>query len=94
MLLLRHPGSPFYRAEGVSPNERPLLPGTLRRQFREAGYPEPRQRCQSDLPYRAVAVPALRPFLRLYNAADRIWELSGIGRFLGTFVLTWARKPS
>ena len=26
MALLRHPRSPFYSSEGVSPNERPLLP--------------------------------------------------------------------
>ena len=34
MLLFRHPSSPLYRAEGVSPNERPLAPAALRPRIR------------------------------------------------------------
>lgn len=93
MLLFRHPKSPFYRPEGVSPHERPLLPGTLRRDFREAGFAQVGQRCQSDLPYRAVAPRELDRLLPLYNRLDRLWQVSGLGRWFGSFVVTWARKP-
>lgn len=93
MLLFRHPGSPLYSAEGVSPDERPLLPSALRRDFQQAGFAEIRQRCQSDIPYRAVAPKGLDALLPLYNRADWLWEKVGLGRWLGTFVVTWARKP-
>jgi len=93
MLLFRHPRSPLYSSEGVSPDEQPLLPSALRRDFHETGFAEIRQRCQSGIPYRAVAPKGLDALLPLYNRADWLWEKVGLGRWLGTFVVTWARKP-
>jgi ubiquinone/menaquinone biosynthesis C-methylase UbiE len=90
MALFRHPRSPLYRAEGVSPHERPLLPATLRRDFLAAGFTGVRQRCQSDLPYRAVAPRGLDALLPVYNRLDWLWEKSGMGRLCGSFVITWA----
>jgi SAM-dependent methyltransferase len=94
MLLFRHPRSPLYRAEGVSPDERPLLPGELDADFRRAGFTAIGQRCQSDIPYRTVAPRGLARLLPLYNRADWLWEHAGLGRWLGTFVVTWARKDA
>jgi len=93
MALFRWPKSPFYTSNGVSPNERPLLPATLRREFAAAGFVEMRQRCQSDIPYRAVAPKLLNACLRAYNLADRAWETFGLGRWFGTFIVTAGRKP-
>jgi SAM-dependent methyltransferase len=93
MLLFRHPGSPLYKPEGVSPDERPLLPSVLRRDFQQAGFAAVGQRGQSDIPYRAVAPKGLAALLPLYNRADWLWEKAGLGRWFGTFVVTWARKP-
>jgi SAM-dependent methyltransferase len=93
MLLFRHPRSPLYRADGVSPDERPLLGSALRRDLEAAGFAAIGQRCQSDIPYRAVAPRGLDALLPLYNLADRWWEKAGLGRWFGTFVVTWARKP-
>jgi len=93
MVLFRHPKSPFYNPEGVSPDEQPLLPRVLRDDFREAGFAAIRQRCQSDIPYREVAPRLLQALLPLYNRADWLWEKSGLGRWFGTFVVTWAQKP-
>ncbi len=93
MLLFRHPKSPLYNPEGVSPDERPLLPGVLRDDFRSAGFTVIGQRCQSDLPYRAVAPQGMDRLLPLYNRADWLWEKIGLGRWFGTFVVTWGRKP-
>jgi ubiquinone/menaquinone biosynthesis C-methylase UbiE len=93
MLLFRHPRSPLYRPDGVSPSEQPLLPGTLRREFSAAGLASIGQRCQSDLPYRRVAVGSLDKLLSFYNRADRLWEKCGLGRWFGTFVVTWGSKP-
>lgn len=93
MLLFRHPGSPLYSSQGVSPDEQPLLPSALRRDFADAGFAAIGQRCQSDIPYRKVAPRGLDILLGLYNRADWLWEKVGLGRWLGTFVVTWGRKP-
>jgi SAM-dependent methyltransferase len=93
MALFRHPRSPLYRSAGVSPGERPLLPRTLRRDFARAGFVAVRQRCQSDIPYRSVAPAGFGRLLPVYNLLDRVWERVGLGRWLGTFVVTWAQRP-
>lgn len=93
MALFRHPSSPFYNAEGVSPHERPLLPSVLRREVQTAGFVNVAQRAQSDIPYRAVAPRRLNAILGAYNRLDRLWELSGLGRWFGTFIVSWGRVP-
>lgn len=93
MFMFRHPKSPFYLAEGVSPNECPLLPGQLKRAFAAAGLVDIRQRCQADIPYRAVAPKLINALLSVYNAGDRVMEKLGIGRLVGSFVITSARAP-
>lgn len=92
MALFRHPKSPLYNPEGVSPNEQPLAPGVLRRAFCAAGLQDIRQRAQSHIPYRAVAPRGMNRFLQLYNAVDWAWERCGLGRWFGTFILTSARR--
>jgi SAM-dependent methyltransferase len=94
MALFRHPSSPFYRREGVSADERPVSPSELRRDFDASGYVAIRQRCQSNLPYRAVGPKGLNAMLPLFNLLDSAWERIGLGRFFGSFVITWARTPS
>lgn len=93
MLLFRHPSSPLYSPEGVSPNEQPMHPAVLRQHFENAGLEAIGQRCQSDLPYRQVAPRLLNRLLPAYNLLDRLWEYSGAARWMGTFVVTWARTP-
>jgi SAM-dependent methyltransferase len=93
MLLFRYPRSPLYNPQGVSPDERPLLPRVLREDFEAAGFGALGQRCQSDIPYRAVAPKGMDALLPLYNRADWLWEKIGLGRWFGTFVVTWGRKP-
>jgi ubiquinone/menaquinone biosynthesis C-methylase UbiE len=93
MALFRHPNSPAYIADGVSPNERPLLPTVLATAFRRAGFRRVRQRGQSDIPYRYVAPKLLNAALTAYNVCDWAWEHVGLGRWFGTFVITCGRKP-
>jgi len=93
LALFRHPSSPLYNPEGVSPEERPLLPSELAKSFRAAGLTDIRQRAQANIPYRQVAVGALNRLLPLYNAADWLMDRTGVGRWLGSFVLTAARRP-
>jgi SAM-dependent methyltransferase len=93
MVLFRHPKSPLYNPAGVSPDEQPLAPRVLREDFAAMGLTDLGQRCQSDIPYRQVAPRGLDALLPLYNRADWLWEKIGFGRWLGTFVVTWGRKP-
>jgi SAM-dependent methyltransferase len=88
MALFRNPDSPFYLSEGVSPNERPLQASELASKFRTTGFADIQQRCQSDIPYRAVAPRLINSVLTAYNAVDRFWEAVGLGRHYGTFVVT------
>jgi dolichol-phosphate mannosyltransferase len=92
MALFRWPGSKFYLAAGVSPNERPLQARRLRRQFRDAGFQYVHLRCQGDIPYRKVAPGLINAMLGAYNAMDFVWERVGLGRRFGTFIITAARK--
>ncbi len=94
MALFRHPRSPLYTPEGVSPHERPVRPSALRREIEAAGFSAVRQRCQSDIPYRAVAPRLLNALLGVYNGLDRLWELAGFGRRFGAFVVSWGRVPA
>jgi ubiquinone/menaquinone biosynthesis C-methylase UbiE len=94
MALFRHPRSPLYLPQGVSPDERPLQPWYLRQAFQKVGLGAVRQRCLSDIPYRAVAPRLLNACLAFYNVADRLWAWSGLGHFFGTFVITWGCKPA
>ena len=60
------------------------IPRVLRDDFRSAGFTAIGQRCQSDLPYRAVAPKGMDRLLPLYNRADWLWEKIGLGRWFGT----------
>lgn len=93
MALFRHPASPLYISQGVSPLERPLLGRALRRDFAAAGCADVEQFARSGLPYRAVAPPLLNAGLALYNVCDQLLQLSGLGRWLGSFLITVGRRP-
>jgi ubiquinone/menaquinone biosynthesis C-methylase UbiE len=93
MALFRCPRSPLYTQNGVSPNERPLLPSALCRAFQLAELQNIQQRCQSYIPYRLVAPKLLNAFIGVQNFADMLLEFSQLGRIFGLFVVTCGRKP-
>ena len=88
MALFRSPRSPFYIKEGVSPNERPLMPGALRKAFAAAGLESIQQRCQSDIPYRAVAPKLINACIGAYNICDWLMEVTFTARIFGVFTVT------
>ena len=92
--LFRNPRSPCYLSQGVSPNERPLTTRELGTAYRQAGFTDIRQRCQSAISYRHVAPKLLNTLLGVYNAADAVWQMTGCGRWFGSFVLTCGVKPA
>lgn len=70
MYLYRDPSSPFYSSKGVTPNERPIMPGMVRRQFQSAGFDSYSQ-FVAGLSYRYVASDAARGLLPIYNFIDQ-----------------------
>lgn len=94
MALFRHPTSPLYRPEGVSPDEKPLRASELASSFREAGFIDIQVSAQADIPYRQLAVGPLNRLLPLYNAADWLMARVGLGRWFGSFLITTARRPA
>jgi SAM-dependent methyltransferase len=93
MAILRHPRSPFYLSEGVSPDEKPLLPSALERAFLGAGFRDVLVRGKAGISYRSVAPRGVDALLALYNAADQLLAWSGLGRWIGTFAISSGRKP-
>lgn len=93
MLLLRHPRSPLYLSQGVSPDECPLLPSKLRFAFESAGLGNIRQRAQSGIAYRRVAPKLVNSLLTVLNTVDWLWEQIGLGHTFGSFVLTAGTRP-
>jgi SAM-dependent methyltransferase len=93
MALFRCPQSPLYTQNGVSPHERPLLPKALRQAFTLTGFVELRQRCQADIPYRAVAPKLLNACLSVYNSGDWLMARLGLDRIFGILTITCGRKP-
>jgi SAM-dependent methyltransferase len=94
MAFFRHPKSPFYLPQGVSPNERPLLPSNLRNAFTAAGLDHIHQRRVAGIPYRYVAPKLINSMLKSYNAVDALLRYSGLGRWFGALVLTMGRKST
>ena len=93
MALFRHPKSPLYSPVGVSPNEKPLKPSSIRKALIQTRFTSIEQWCQSDIPYREVAPKGFRMFLKFYNSLDWCWQHSGLRYFFGAFIISCAIKP-
>ena len=51
-----------------------------------------KQRAQSGIAYRAVALQGLNRLLTAYNLLDAAFERSGLARWFGTFLITSGSK--
>jgi ubiquinone/menaquinone biosynthesis C-methylase UbiE len=93
MYLYRDRSSPFYSSKGVTENERPVLPGEVRRVFDQAGF-DVRLDYLSGLHYRYVASAAARVILPAYNVADTLLSWLRPLKPFYAFVLTKGVKRS
>jgi SAM-dependent methyltransferase len=89
MALIRWPKSPLYNSNGVSPNERPLLPASFGALLALRDLWMCGSVARATFPA-ARLLSACRP---IYNVCDWIMARTGIDRIFGTFVLTCGRGP-
>lgn len=93
MWLYRSPNSPFSTREGITTNERLLSRQELESSLAAAGFMDVICRGVSGITYRYVAGFFARKMLALYNLADVLLDKSGLGRHIGSFLISYGRKP-
>tara|TARA_A100001037_G_scaffold174491_1_gene156505 strand:- start:593 stop:1330 length:738 start_codon:yes stop_codon:yes gene_type:complete len=91
MYLYRDKSSPFYSSEGVTENERPVLPGPTASIFRDKGF-DVGTHYLSDLHYRYIASGRLRWALPIYNFVSEVLFRPSFMAQFGAFVITYGRK--
>jgi SAM-dependent methyltransferase len=92
MWLYRDPRSPLFSDEGKTDNEVLLSRSQLRAELSAAGFDAIDVRGLSGISYRYVASSAARLILPLYNSYELLMHWSPFERWLGTFLITTARK--
>jgi SAM-dependent methyltransferase len=94
MWLYRSPGSPFHSKAGKTENEVLLTRGQLRGELAYAGFEKIEVRGVGGITYRYVEGRMARALLPLYNIYERVLQRTPVEHWLGTFLISSARKPS
>ncbi len=91
MYLYRDRTSPFYSAKGVTPNERPVLPGDLRKTFSAVGF-KVKSHFVDGLTYRYVESEMAKGLLPIYNFIERYFYRAKCLENFRSFVFTVGQK--
>jgi len=91
MWLYRDRASPFYSANGVTPNERPIVADRIARIFRDAGFTTSVD--YVSVQYRHIASSVLRVALPVYHTLDALLFRPAVAKPYRAFVLTSGIKP-
>jgi ubiquinone/menaquinone biosynthesis C-methylase UbiE len=91
MYLYRDRSSPFYSSKGVTPNERPVLPGQMKSLFQNVGF-DVKLAYVDGLSFRYVASSA-KGLLPIYNFFDKVFFKPSWLRYFRAFVFTYGVKP-
>lgn len=94
MWLYRSPRSPVSSRKGVTVNERLLTAEELESALMEAGFANVASVGVSGIPYTYVAGFLVRKLLTLYNLADLLLDKTPLARHIGSFLISFGRKPS
>jgi SAM-dependent methyltransferase len=92
MWLYRDPRSPLFSTKGKTENEVLLSRLELSTEIESAGFSHVVVRGVSGISYKFVESAAARVVLPLYNAYEQLVRYSPFERFIGTFVISVARK--
>ncbi len=91
MYLYRDRSSPFYSNKGVTENERPVLPGRIRKIFDTQGF-HVQSKFISGLSYRYVESGLMRKILPIYNFIDKVAFMPSWMKQFRAFVFTHGYK--
>lgn len=92
MFLYRDPRSPLFSPEGKTDNEVLLTAGELEAQLRGAGFAEVNVSARSGITFGFVEGRLARRLLPLYNLYEQVVRFSPLERWIGTFLISFARK--
>lgn len=92
MWLYRDPRSPLFSSKGKTENEVLLSRDELSTEIAAAGFSSVDVRGVSGITFKYVESAAARIVLPLYNAYEHVVRYSPIERFIGTFLISVARK--
>jgi ubiquinone/menaquinone biosynthesis C-methylase UbiE len=93
MWLYRSPASPLYSQVGKTENEVLLSRSQLESELRLAGFEAICLRGAGGITYRYVEGRVARTFLPLYNVYEKLLKASFLETWLGTFLISFGRKP-
>ena len=93
MWLYRSPNSPLSSREGITVNERLLSKQELEASLTAAGFIDVVSTGVSGITYKYVAGFLARKMLALYNLADVLLDKSGMAGHIGSFLISFGRKP-
>ena len=93
MWLYRSPSSPLYSNVGKTENEVLLTRTQLQRELSSSGFTEISVRGIGGITYRYVEGRIARIFLPLYNAYEMLLKISPLENRLGTFLISFGKKP-
>ena len=91
MFLYRDPRSPLYSSVGKTENEVLLSKSMLREELTQAGFSDIRLQPVGGMTFRFVEGPIARRLLPFYNLYEWLLMVTGLERFLGTFLISYAR---
>lgn len=92
MFLYRDPRSPFYSSLGKTENEVLLNKRDTGKELRQAGFASVGLKAVGGMPFRFVEGRLARRLLPLYNLYEWLLQVSGLERWLGTFLISSACK--
>ena len=93
MWLYRDPSSPLYSQAGKTENEVLLTCNQLTTEVRQAGFERISVRGVGGMTFRYVEGRVARTFLPLYNLYERLLRISPLENWLGTFLISFGKKP-
>lgn len=92
MWLYRSESSPISSKVGRTDNERLLGKSEICRVFADAEFQKVYVKAISGVPFRYIESAAARLLLPSYNLVDKVIDLSGLGKYIGSFLITCANK--
>lgn len=90
--IYRADESPLSSRGGLTENERLLTKAEIRRECESIGYKNINVGSISGVSYKYVDSPLIRAVLMPYNLMEKVMDVTGLGKIIGSFIITYAEK--